>query len=618
MRCSGLSRATGVLLCSLVLGVTASGVQPIIATAVAADPQPYDVSLRPTGNATLDAALHDSSSLISLQKSAPAGGFALVERAKQDVTRFTTAMNSFGYYKGETKLTIDGHKLDDPNLADLIGNAPAAPPMKIEASFELGPQFHFGTIAVHGLPPSVPDKTDLTAGAPAMAAEVLAARDHLLSVVRDAGYPLAKVDLPPATLHLDSNTLDVDLEVDSGKLADIGPITITGLKDMNESFVRQRLLLHTGERFSPTAIEKARQDLASVGVFSVVRMLPADHLDAQGTLPVTVDVTERPLHAVDLGVGYSTDLGLNFTTGWHHRNLFGNAEQLNLTGAMQTGGNATTKPGYLFGAQFLKPDFLIRDQTLELDVTALKQSLQAYDQTALIEKAAINRKFSKYWSGSLGILGEQESITQEGETRHYNLIGLPASLKYDSTTSLLDPTSGIRATVSVTPMQALGSQSSTFFIMQAAGSTYWDIMKDGRSVLALRGLVGQVSGTGVFGLPPDQRFYAGGTGTVRGYRYQSVGPTFPDNKPTGGTGIATGTVEFRQRILGNYGVVAFVDAGQVVDQGSPFSSTWRIGAGIGARYYTPIGPIRLDVAMPVNREPGGDSVELYIGIGQAF
>jgi translocation and assembly module TamA len=136
--------------------------------------------------------------------------------------------------------------------------------------------------------------------------------------------------------------------------------------------------------------------------------------------------------------------------------------------------------------------------------------------------------------------------------------------------------------------------------------------------LALRGIVGQDSGVGVFGLPPDQRFYAGGSGTVRGYRYQTLGPQFPDRKPTGGTAISAGTVEVRQRLYSSFGVVGFIDAGQVSSNGTPFTSNWHAGAGLGARYYTPIGPIRLDVAVPLQKIPGGDAFELYIGIGQAF
>ena len=319
-----------------------------------------------------------------------------------------------------------------------------------------------------------------------------------------------------------------------------------------------------------------------------------------------------------MGAGYSTDLGVNFNAGWHDRNLFGNAEQLNLTAAEQLGGDAVTRPGYAVGAQFLKPDFMMRDQTLELDLNAIDQSLQAYNQKALLQKIAFNRQLTPQWTASAGLTGEQESIYQENATRGYSLVGLPVSLKYDSTTSLLDPTSGIRASLSVTPSESFGTTDSTFFVTQVSGSTYIDVFSNGRSILALRGIVGQISGAGVFGLPPDQRFYAGGSATVRGYRYQTLGPQFRDGIPIGGTAISAGTVEWRQRILDNYGVVGFIDDGEVSSNGIPFASQFHAGAGIGARYYTSIGPIRLDFAVPVNKLPGGDAFEVYIGIGQAF
>jgi translocation and assembly module TamA len=585
----------------------------------AADPQPYTVTLKATGDSALDAALQGSSTLISLQKSAPVAGFALTERARQDLGRFETALHSFGYYKATVVTTIAGHKLDDPTLPAIIDGAPADPPLEVAVSFELGPRFKLGAVTISTkVPPDVPAHLDLEPGQPAMAAEVLAGRERLLDALRSDSYPLAKVPEPIATLRLDQNLLDVDFQPETGPKATIGPISFSGLKDMNESFVRRRVLLRQGDPFNPQAIEATRQDLASIGVFSVVRAEPASALDANGQLPITFVVTERPLHAVDVGVAYSTDLGINFTTAWHDRNLFGNAEQLNLTAAAQLGGDAVTKPGYSVGAQFLKPDFMARDQTLELDLNAIKQSLQAYDQTALLEKIALNRKLSPHWTISVGLSGEQESILQEGTSRHYNLAGVPVSLRYDNTTNLLDPTEGIRAMLSVTPMESLGVPNATFTIAQLSASTYIDLLNDGRSILALRGLVGQVSGAGVFDLPPDQRFYAGGSATVRGYRYQTLGPQFPDRIPTGGTAISTGTVELRQRILGSYGVVGFMDVGQVSSNGAPFTSNWHAGAGVGARYYTSIGPIRLDLAVPLNKLPGGDSFEVYIGIGQAF
>ena len=140
----------------------------------------------------------------------------------------------------------------------------------------------------------------------------------------------------------------------------------------------------------------------------------------------------------------------------------------------------------------------------------------------------------------------------------------------------------------------------------------------GRSVIALRGLIGTAQGASLFSLPPDQRFYGGGSATVRGYKYQSIGPQFEDGKPTGGTSIDAATIELRQRLSGNFGAAVFIDAGQVGETSRPFTGTLRIGVGGGVRYYTAIGPIRFDVAVPVNKLPGGDSFEIYIGLGQVF
>jgi len=585
----------------------------------AADPQPYVMTLRPTGDDGLDSALHDSSNLLSLQDTAPAGGFALVQRARDDLDRFTTVLHSFGFYKARVSLTIGGHPLDDPALLDAIDAAPAQPGLAVVALFDLGPPFRLGQVAIEGpVPPAAAAALNLTSGQPARAGDVLAAGDRLLEALRKAGYPLARVPTPVATLRPDDDRLDVMFQPDPGPQARLGTIAITGLTTVHEAFVRRRLLIHPGEAYSPAAIERARQDLASIGVFAAVRIEQADRLDTDGQLPLTVAVSERPPHTVSVGAAYSTDLGIDLTTAWHDRNLFGNAEQLNLKADASLGGNAETRPGYRLGAQFIKPDLLARDQALELDLDAVRQSLQAYDQTALIQKAAIRRRLTPHWTASLGLTGEQESIAQEDVTRHYNLIGLPVTLKYDSTTSLLDPTSGLRATLSVTPTESLGVRDATFVLMQAAASAYLNLSGDGRSVLALRGLVGQASGAGVFDLPPDQRFYAGGSATVRGFRYQSVGPQFADSRPTGGTAVSAASVEFRQRIAGHFGLAAFLDAGQLSDTGAPFTRAWQVGAGAGVRYYTAIGPLRLDVAMPLTRQPGGDSFELYIGLGQAF
>ena len=591
------------------------------AVSYAADPQPYTVNLDKTGNAELNKALQDASILISLQQSAEVGAFALIARAKQDQERFILALHSFGYYKSKVRLLIAGRALDDPDLYDSLTDAPAEPPVKLTVGFEPGPQFHLNKIDIQGDAPEQALKwLDLHKGQAALAAEVLAARGRLLNALREQGYSQAKVDEPIATLLDESDAVDIRFQVDSGPRVKLGKIAINGLKNINEAFVRRRLPIASGQQFQPTTIETARQDLAALGVFSSVRAHIGEQLDSQGFVPISFEVSERPRHAVNVGAAYSTDLGGSFSSSWLHRNLFGNAEQLNLTGAVtQLGGNSTTGIGYRLAAAFSKPDFLQREQSLQLGLDAIKQSLTAYDQQAVTAQLMLNRKITEYWHGGGGITAQQSQITQQGVTRDYTLLGLPLTLKYDSSNSVLDPTRGSIATVSVTPIQSLaGAVGKPFVVMQASASTYIDLGEHGRSVLAVRGMIGDSEGAKQFDLPPDKRFYAGGSATVRGYKYQAIGPAFANGNPEGGTAMAAGGVELRQRIFDNYGIVLFTDVGQVSVNAPPFAGRWQMGAGVGGRYYTSFGPIRLDVAVPVNPQPNSGSFEIYIGLGQAF
>ncbi len=589
----------------------------------AADPQPYTVALAPTGNAALDQALHDSSTLVSLQTTGPTGGFGLIARATSDVGRLQAVLGSFGYYDGKVTLRIDGLPPDDPALPDRLQAAPADPPVKVAVAFTTGPQFHLGTVKIEGaVPQAARDAMKLAPGAPAVATDVLAARDRILAALRDGGYALAKAGEPIAILHTGQQALDVAFPVTPGPRVDIGRISITGLHEVNAGFAERQVTLHQGERFSPAAVEAARSDLSSLGVFSSVRAIAGTQLDADGRLPITFQVAERQRHQVSATVGYSTDLGAEVSASWLDRNLFGNAEQLRLTASATGGGSAQKQPGYAVAAQFIKPSFPWRDTALQADLGAVDQYLQAYDRKAVTGDLLLNYKITPHLTASGGVNGEQARITQEGMTDNYTLAGIPLTVKYDDTDNLFNPTHGVRAITQVTPTQSFTGKPGTFVLAQLTTSTYLDMSslwnQPGRSVIALRGIVGKAFGIGQFGLPPDQRFYAGGSATVRGYKYQSVGPQFPDGTPQGGTALSAATVEYRQRILGNYGFAAFVDAGQVTANGAPFAGNYHVGVGLGARYYTSIGPIRVDFAVPVNKEPGGDSFELYIGIGQAF
>jgi translocation and assembly module TamA len=615
-------------------------------SARASDPQTYQVDLASVGNNDIDQTLKATSDLLSLRTSAPVSPFGLIARARSDTDRLKTALESFGYYESHVSININGLPLTDPSLGDALTALPKGSSARVAIGFTLGTLYHLRRIDIDGeVPPPINarETLGLASGQPAVAASVLTGGAHLLSALQEQGYAFAQVDPPVAYEAADAPVLDLSFHVSAGSKVKIGDIHVEGLQRVHESLVRQRLLLHSGDLYKPSAIEAARRDLLGMNVFGQVSVQVGSKADESGGVPITFKLRERLRHAINVLAAYSSDLGGSGGVTWTDRNVFGNAEQLTFAASViNLGGSDTTGTGYDTSVKYLIPDFLHRDQSLQFAITAIKQQLQAYDQTAQTASVTLSRKLSSVWTVSAGLSTTDETILQvinatpnssgvfvpDAPTKFdYTLIALPFKVIYDSTdlpTPLEDPRHGFRGTLSLTPTLAIGHPNATFLISTLTLATYFDLnnllpIAPGRSVLAARGLAGVAQGAGELSLPPDQRFYAGGTSTIRGYGYQLVGPMFPHTDiPTGGTAITAAGLEFRQRLYTNWGVVAFVDAGQVSASLKPLPDETRIGTGAGMRYYTPIGPIRFDIAVPVARRPGDDSFEIYIGLGQAF
>ena len=598
----------------------------------AADPQPYRVVFKPSGDKTLDKLIKQTSSLERLRKKLPIGPFALIGRARADQKKFVTVLESEGYDSGAATITIDGHALTDSALPRLLRRAPSSPPATVTVIIHKGPLYHIGSIETPGLTDPVAAKSiDIKPGDAAKAAPVLAAAARLEIKLRNSGYAFAKVAEPVAIADTAHHTLAVRYPVIMGQRVNIGSITFTGMQHMSGRFMARHVALHPGQPYSETVLNKARDSLLGLGVFSSAATHTATAPSPPGQVPVTFLVHEQKLHAVSVGAAYSTDLGIDADVSWMDRNLFGEAQRLTLslgaTGIGGSGRNQTEKfgrhtyvirPGYTAKAVYRVPDFLTRKQSITATIEALKEYLPAYSRTAFLGNAEVSRPLTKHLAFDFGAGYIFEKVRQEGVNRTYRLGQIPLTLRYDTANSLLNPTKGVKLSLHVTPTVALGAGSSTFIITEAIGDTYINLEAPGRGVLALRGLIGRIFGASRFQIPPDQRFYAGGTGTVRGFTYQTVGPLFFDGVPEGGTAIDAVETEFRQRIGKHFGIAPFVDAGQVSANGKPFSGTLRVGAGLGFLYYTGIGPIRVDVGFPVNRPPGGASVAVYIGLGQAF
>ncbi len=642
----------------------------------AAEPQSYRVQFVSTGLGDLDSTIKATSQLQALRSSAPVNPYGLIARARGDIDRLNTVLESFGYYEGAVRITIDGLALDAPSLGERLTALPKDKDAQIKIAISAGPLFHVGRIDIQGTLPTG-TRIDLAPGTPAVASVVLAAGEQLQTTLQNHGYAFATVEPPVAREDPEKRVLDLTFRVAAGQHVAVGEIRFQGLVRTHESLLRKRLLLHTGEPYDAANVEKARRDLLNLGVFSSVTVRLGNAPDSLGRVPVTFVVRERPRHAVSLTGSYSSDLGVSGGVTWSDRNIFGNAQELDLSGTMiDLGGTTAVGLGYETSAKYILPDFGHRDQSLQFAVSAIKQDLQAYDQTAETAGVTLSRKISSVWAASIGASAETEQIIQggcigslaysiataascaSGSTvaltplgRHYTLVGLPLSVSYDSTdlaSPLDDPIHGTRGALTIAPTRSLGQPIATFLIETASISHYVDFhdllgTAPGRTVLAMRAMAGLAVGAGEFSLPPDQRFYAGGSGTVRGYNYQSVGPQFtsPGGNPIGGTSMTAVNFELRQRIASNFGAALFVDGGGVSESQSlvPVSTgahcvappalgvapptvsqsgVFCLGVGAGLRYYTPIGPIRVDFAMPTVRREEDARFEVYIGLGQAF
>ena len=249
---------------------------------------------------------------------------------------------------------------------------------------------------------------------------------------------------------------------------------------------------------------------------------------------------------------------------------------------------------------------------------------QTFSVAANIERLS-NLIYQKRWSWSAGIelLASRETdVTGPADAtgRETFFIGsVPGLVTYDASDDLLDPTSGFRLSARVAPEASLQNGSFFYVRSQVDGSAYFPVSD--KIVLAGRGRLGSIVGAGNNRIAPSRRLYSGGGGSVRGYGYQSIGPRDANNDPVGGRSLVEFSLEARVRtgfLDGNLGIVPFIDAGNVYTSSTPGVSGMRYGAGLGMRYYSDFGPIRIDVGTPINPQPGDSPVAVYVSLGQAF
>jgi translocation and assembly module TamA len=412
--------------------------------------------------------------------------------------------------------------------------------------------------------------------------------------------------------------MDVTWVLSPGPLARFATPEVTGETAVSRRLIDRVAGRLSGEPYSPARLEEARRELIALGAFDAVRTRAGQRLDEAGNLPVTFNLTDRPRNAAGFTLAYETNYGPTGRIYFERRNLFGNAERLRIEGEVSRlgAGGGTEDINYRLGANFRRPGLIDGRTTLVADIAALRERLEAYDRDAFVSSILLERPVGERWVVQAGPTFETGRIGRDGNLVPFTLAGLVTTLRYDGTDNLLDPRRGIRANLNVTPYADIAEGGG---FVRALGSvrTYFDLAGTGGTVVALRGTIGSLIGA-EREVPLDKRFYAGGGGSVRGYGYQQIGPRDARNRPLGGNSLVEGSVEVRQRVTESIGVVGFVDAGSVGGSETPDFSDVRLGAGMGVRYATGIGPLRLDVAVPLNRQSGDAGYGIYVGLGQAF
>lgn len=572
----------------------------------------YSVVVDGFGKTGLEPAFRDSSALIDGDGKADTA--AMVQaRAHEDEALAVRLLYSEGYYDATALASLD--QANDGALKAVISVTP-------------GKRYRIGDIVINAgqtVPPGlIRDSLPLGTGDYIVAAAVEGAEANVGVKLPENGYPFAKVGQRDILLDPATTTGDYTLPVETGPRGSFRGITTTGERQaFGADHMKVISRFRPGELYDSRKVDDLRRALVATGLFSSISVDPVrtNEPGPDGTEYVDLAVAQEAGKPRTLAgeLGYGTGQGFRAEGSWTHRNLFppeGALIASVIAGTQEQGATGT----------FRRSNAGKRDKTFQAGVTLNHQNYDAYEAYTAGLNIGWSRQstpiFQKRWTYSYGaevlLTNEQvvvDPATADKTRRTYFIGGLPVQLGYDRSNDLLNPTRGFRANLRAEPEGSLQGSFSPYLRATFDLTGYYPLSDS--LVIAARTRVGTISGVNRDDVAPSRRIYAGGGGSVRGYGYQELGPKDANNDPIGGRSVNEFAVEGRYR-FGDYGVVAFVDAGQVYESSMPQFSNIRYGAGVGGRFYTNFGPFRADIAMPINRQPGESKFALYIGIGQAF
>ncbi|MFI0435467.1 MAG: autotransporter assembly complex family protein [Parachlamydiaceae bacterium] len=567
----------------------------------------YEVLIEGIENQELLSIIKSASQLEKLKTTPPATLLGLKRRAEGDMKNILEALHSQAYYGAHVDFSIGS---DDSQVLIQIEPGPIYP----FASFDIHYLQNAEEIPHHSLSSPISLKSlGIQINTPALPETILSAEDTLLDQLNLQGFAFASIIKRDVYADQKNRNVIVSLVVETGPTTYFGKLEIKGLQRVKEDVLYKKLRWSQGALYNPREIEKTQEMLELSGLFGSVNITHGEELTEGNLVPMEIAVVEAKQRSVGFGLNYTTSLGPGFTGEWEDRNIWGKGQKLgfrtNLWNDLQEG-----------VVSYLIPDFRQQEQNLIWVAEYQKERTKSFTENYLAFSGTIERKINESLRVSYGGMYKKMRSQRSDFNGIFDLLKIPLQLRWSNVDSILEPTKGMTLLLKTIPSLQMFKPQFAYCINTFTGSIYQALTEDKRHIFAAKLMLGCIFGANQHEIPPPERFYAGSESTIRGYRFSTISPIGAERKPLGGRSLFIYSMELRNRIGEDFGLVFFYDIGNVYKNAYPdFNDAIRQCIGLGIRYYTPIGPIRFDLAFPLNKRSHIDnSLEAYFSIGQSF
>ncbi|MDO5621002.1 MAG: autotransporter assembly complex family protein [Paracoccus sp. (in: a-proteobacteria)] len=580
---------------------------------------PVDLQIQIVGDPDgLENAIRNTSLIEAALRDNRFTGQDVLAAARGDYARILGALYDKGYYSGVINITLDGVEAAQIAPLDAPGQV-----RQVVIGIDPGPLFRFGQAEIAPLAPETKLPRGYAVGEVAGTGTIKGAASEGVKRWRALGYAKADVAHSDITaIHPDA-LVESQIALDSGPLVHFGRMHVSGNERLRTGRLYKIAGFPEGKRFDPEDIELVRKRLRRSGIFSAITLTEAETLNPDNSLDVDLTVVEQKKRRVGMGFEISTTDGAALSAYWMHRNLLGGGERLRVEASSTDIGSKNSERDDSFSIRLERPASFHPDITAYTGFSASKVREDDYNQDGASFAFGANYIRDERLNADVALEYNWARVYDANGRTDFRLLALPARVEWDQRDVTTDPTGGYWLSGQATPFLGFGDTGSGLRLM-GEGRVYHGFGEEKRLVLAGRARIGTIAGSAIDEIPRDYLFYSGGGGSVRGQPYQSLGVEVIDSPEgpikTGGMSLVNLSAEVRYRVRDKIGLAVFADAGKVWAEGSfKGDGGWQAGAGVGVRYITPIGPLRLDLAGPVGSNPQtGEGMQVYIGLGQAF